>query len=128
MRIITRFAAYMMVMILVFTMIPVPAFAGNNPFSDVKEEKYYYDAVMWALENGITEGTTTTTFSPNKTCTRAQVVTFLWRAAGAPDPISENNPFTDVAPDQYYYKAVLWCVENNITNGLSSSSFVMPRA
>lgn len=95
----------------------------KNDFSDVRKNDYFYDAVIWAVENGITDGTSDTTFSPETTCTRAQVVTFLWRAAGKPEPKTTKNPFSDVTPDQYYYKAVLWAVENCITNGTSDTAF-----
>ena len=87
------------------------------------EEQYFYVPVYWALENGITTGTTPTTFSPNKGCTRAQVVTFLWRAAGEPEPEKTDNPFADVKPDAYYCKAVLWAVEQGITKGTSADKF-----
>lgn len=97
--------------------------AFENPFTDVAEGAYYYDAVLWAAENGITGGTSATTFSPTVTCTRAQTVTFLWRAAGSPDPEGTNMPFTDVASDAYYYDAVLWAVENGITSGTSATTF-----
>ena len=92
-------------------------------FIDVPTSTYYYDAVEWAVENGITNGTSATTFSPDATCTRAQTVTFLWRAAGSPAPKSSVNPFTDVQPGAYYYEAVLWAVENGITNGTSATTF-----
>ena len=95
----------------------------ENPFVDVAEGTYYYDAVLWAAENGITGGTSATTFSPTVTCTRAQTVTFLWRAAGSPEPEGTNMPFTDVASDAYYYDAVLWAVENGITVGTSATTF-----
>lgn len=94
-----------------------------NPFTDVKEGDYYYDAVQWAVKNKVTDGTSATKFSPDKTCTRAEAVTFLWRAAGSPEPATTTNPFVDVAPNAYYYKAVLWAVENNITNGTSTTKF-----
>ena len=97
--------------------------SGVNPFTDVKESSHYYDAVLWAVENGITEGTTATTFRPNAACTRAQIVTFLWRAAGSPAPRSNDNPFTDVKVESYYYNAVLWAVEQGITNGTSDDAF-----
>lgn len=97
--------------------------AFENPFVDVAEGKYYYDAVLWAAENGITGGTTATTFSPAVTCTRAQTVTFLWRAAGSPEPESTVMPFTDVVEGSYYYDAVLWAVENGITSGTSATTF-----
>ena len=94
-----------------------------NPFVDVASGEYYFDPVMWAVENGITAGTSATTFEPEKECTRAQVVTFLWRAAGKPEPNSTNNPFTDVAAGDYFYKPVLWAVENGITAGMSATTF-----
>ena len=95
----------------------------TNPFADVKSDAYYYDAVLWAAEQGITGGTTSTTFSPNHPCTRAQVVTFLWRAAGSPAPMSTTNPFTDVKSGAYYYDAVLWAVEQGITKGTTTTKF-----
>lgn len=95
------------------------------PFTDVVSGVYYYDPVLWAVNHQpqITNGTSTNTFSPDATCTRGQVVTFLWRAMGCPDPKSTNNPFTDVKEGTYYYKAVLWANENNITNSTSATSF-----
>ena len=92
-------------------------------FTDVPASAYYYDAVYWAVENGVTNGTSATTFSPNASCTRAQMVTFLWRAAGSPEPESTVNPFTDVSASAYYYDAVLWAVEQGITNGTSATTF-----
>ena len=94
-----------------------------NPFIDVPEGTFYYEPVLWAVDNGITNGTTPTTFSPNDNCMRAQVVTFLWRAAGQPEPTRTENPFVDVAEDAFYYKAVLWAVEKGITNGLDATHF-----
>ena len=93
------------------------------PFVDVPTGAYYYDAVAWAVENDITTGTSATTFGPDIICTRAQMVTFLWRAAGSPEPESTVNPFTDVSAGAYYYDAVLWAVEQGITNGTSASTF-----
>ena len=96
----------------------------RNPFKDVTAGSYYFNAVMWALENGITTGTGDgTTFSPDMTCTRSQVVTFLHRSAGTPKPASSANPFRDVASNAYYYNAVLWAVENGITTGTGNGSF-----
>lgn len=92
-------------------------------FTDVSPNAYYYDAVQWAVEEGITSGTTATTFSPNAACTRAQAVTFLWRAAGSPEPESTRNPFTDVKAGSYYYDAVLWAVEQGITSGTTATTF-----
>ena len=92
-------------------------------FTDVAQDAYYADAVQWAVENGVTAGTSETTFSPNQGCTRAQIVTFLWRAAGSPAPTIEDVSFTDVPKRAYYYDAVRWAVENGITSGVSESSF-----
>jgi len=102
---------------------PAPAAGGVAGFTDVAPGAYYADAVAWAVANGITSGTTATTFSPDNTCTRAQTVTFLWRAAGSPAPASQNNPFTDVKPGAYYYNAVLWAVEQGITGGTTKTTF-----
>ncbi len=84
---------------------------------------WYTDAVLWAVANGITNGTSDTTFSPGKGCTRGQVATFLWRANGSAEPKKAGNPFTDVKSGEYYYKPVLWAVEKGVTNGLSASTF-----
>ena len=96
---------------------------GTNPFTDVKEGTYYYKAVLWAVEKGITNGTSETTFDPDETCTRAQIVTFLWRREGKPAPTGANNPFADVKPSAYFGSAVLWAVETGITNGTSETTF-----
>ena len=96
---------------------------SDMSFTDVADKAYYRDAVEWAVKNGITKGTTATTFSPNATCTRAQAVTFLWRAAGSPEPETHTMPFTDVPVGSYYYDAVLWAVENGITKGTSDTTF-----
>ena len=101
--------------------------SNGNPqtgvFVDVPEDSYYEEAVDWAEENGITQGTDDTHFSPNDICTRAQAVTFLWRTAGSPAPKSTTMPFTDIPTGSYYYNAVLWAVENDITKGTSGSTF-----
>ena len=101
--------------------------ANGNPqtgvFVDVATGSYYEDAVDWAVENGITQGTDDTHFSPDGICTRAQAVTFLWRAAGSPKPETRTMPFTDVPAGSYYYDAVLWAVENDITKGTSDTTF-----
>ena len=101
--------------------------AGGNPqtgvFVDVATGSYYEDAVDWAVENGITTGVSANRFDPNGVCTRAQAVTFLWRAAGSPAPRSRTMPFTDVPAGSYYYDAVLWAVENGITKGTSDTTF-----
>ena len=99
-----------------------PVFSWDNPFADVVENAYYASAVEWALKNDVTGGTTATTFSPNAGCTRAQIVTFLWRVAGCPEPASTNS-FTDVSADAYYAKAVAWAVEQGITSGTGGGKF-----
>lgn len=100
---------------------PSPTVAG---FSDVHESDYYADAVVWAKETGVTGGTSATTFSPSSTVTRAQAVTFLWRAAGSPQPAAETSPFTDVTDTSaYYYDAVLWATEQGITGGVGNNRF-----
>ena len=96
---------------------------GKNPFIDVPAGSYYEDAVIWAVDKGITTGTSATTFNPNGICTRAQAVTFLWRAAGSPAAKSAVMPFTDVKAGSYYYDAVLWAVEKGITKGTSDTMF-----
>lgn len=92
-------------------------------FTDVSAKAYYFDAVAWAVKNKITSGQSDTLFAPDASCTRAQMVTFLWRANGSPEPTVTELPFTDVAADAYYAKAVLWAVENGITTGTSDTTF-----
>ena len=94
-----------------------------NFFVDVKSGDYYYDAVLWAAKNGITSGTDAVHFSPEQPCTRAQIVTFLWRAAGAPEPKGTAAGMTDVVSDSYYEKAVAWAIENGITTGTGDGEF-----
>ena len=93
------------------------------PFTDVPAGAYYAAPVLWAVENGITSGVTEDSFNPGGSCLRAQVVTFLWRAAGCPEPADTNNPFTDVKEGNFFYKPVLWAVEKNITTGLTATDF-----
>ena len=99
---------------------------GTEPevpvFVDVPADAYYADAVAWAVKNGITDGTSANTFSPDMNCTRGQMVTFLWRANGSPKAATAN-PFTDVSSGAYYYDAVLWAAEKGITNGTSATTF-----
>ena len=102
------------------SLLPVSALAAG--FSDVPHGAYYQDAVDWAVENDITSGTSDTEFSPNETCTRAQAVTFLWRANGQPDAAG-NNPFADVSTSSYYNEAVQWAVANGVTSGTSATTF-----
>ena len=99
---------------------PAPA-SRKNPFTDVKAEDYFYEAVLWAVENGVTTGTSDTTFSPKAACKRSEIATFLWRQAGSP-AVRGDNPFTDVG-ESYYTQAVLWAVENDITTGTTAATF-----
>ena len=102
---------------------PEPTNLTSN-FKDVKDtNKYYYKAVLWASENGITTGYSDGTFRPDDECTRGQVVTFLWRAKGEPKPVSTSNPFTDVPNGKYYTTAILWALENDITKGRTATTF-----
>lgn len=96
---------------------------NNNPFTDVGEGSQFKTAILWAYYSGVTSGKTATTFEPDATVTRAQFVTFLWRAAGCPEPETVENPFTDVGEGAYYYKAVMWAVENKITIGTTATTF-----
>ena len=98
-----------------------PKATGANPFTDVSASDYYYDAVLWAVANGVTNGTSATTFSPDTAVTRAQAVTFQWRAAGS--PVVSGSSFGDVAADAYYVNAVTWAVANGITNGTGGNTF-----
>ena len=99
------------------------SFTRVNEFIDVPSGSYFYEAVMWAVENGVTTGVSASRFDPDGICTRAQAVTFLWRAAGSPKPETRTMPFTDVPVGSYYYDAVLWAVENGITKGTSETMF-----
>ena len=95
----------------------------KDPYGDVSKDSYYYDAVKWAAETGVTTGVGDGLFAPEWVCTRGQIVTFLWRASGSPAPKATELPFTDVAADAYYAQAVLWAVEKGITNGTSETTF-----
>ena len=104
-----------------------PEVAENvtNPFTDVSKDSVYYNAIMWAVEKKITTGVTDTTFEPNSPCTRAQIVTFLYRAAGSPELAKDAaNPFSDVSDSSVYYNAILWAVEKKITTGVTETTFV----
>ena len=103
--------------------VATPKLVRPVEFTDVPGNAYYADAVAWAVANGVTNGTSATTFSPDKPCTRAQVVTFLWRAAGCPAVDRASSPFTDVDPGAYYYDAVRWAVAQGITNGTGATTF-----
>ena len=99
-----------------------PVVSGANPFTDVSSSDYFFNAVLWAVSKGITSGTSATTFSPYNSCTRAQCMTFLWKASGSP-VVSGANPFTDVSSSDYFYNAVLWAVSRGITAGTSATTF-----
>ena len=100
-----------------------PSKPETLPFTDVEEGSYCYDAVRWAVEKGVTEGVSETSFAPNEPCTRGQAVTFLWRAAGSPAPESQEMPFTNVAESSPYAKAILWAAENGVTKGVTETTF-----
>ena len=99
----------------------------QSPFLDVSPGKYYYDPVLWAVEQGITSGVGGGKFGVRQNCTRAQVVFFLWRVSGSPEPSLGELPFTDVSPSKYYYKAVLWAVEAGVTSGVGGGKFGVGR-
>ena len=101
---------------------PEPTPDNSTSFADVPANAYFADAVKWAVDKGITKGLSDTTFGPYESCTRAQIVTFLWRAAGSPEPKTMSS-FTDVPASAYYAKAVAWAVENGITNGMTETTF-----
>ena len=103
--------------------VPKSLTAAPKEFADVDADAWYHDAVQWAVAKGVTEGTGDSAFSPNASCTRAQAVTFLWRAAGSPAPERADDPFKDVAEDAYYHDAVLWAVEQQITRGTAADTF-----
>ena len=101
----------------------IRALTAQMPFVDVPADSFYAEPVLWAVANGITNGTSETTFSPEKTITRAEAITFLWRAAGEPEPAADVSPFVDVTENDFFFKAVLWAVEEGIANGLDQSHF-----
>ncbi len=121
-----KLTALILAVLMIFGLVPAEAFAaGSTPeqsFEDVDSGKYYFKPVYWALDNHITVGTSKTTFSPEKTCTRCQIVTFLYRWKGCPGYSVKSN-FRDVTSDKYYYDAVSWALENNITEGISEDTF-----
>ena len=101
---------------------PAPSYSSIS-FVDMPPDNFFYTAVRWAVERGITNGTTATTFSPNQACTRAQMVMFLWRSQGMPMPSSSYSPFVDADPSANYYTAMLWAIERGITNGTTATTF-----
>ena len=122
-KLITALSAALALMMLI-TAIPFSVGAAfATPFEDVKADDYFCEAVIWAYGEGVTTGTTATKFAPQATCTRGQVVTFLWRAMGKPEPTSSVNPFEDVKASDYYFKPILWAVEKGITTGTSAKRF-----
>lgn len=100
-----------------------PQETPGSGFVDVPEESYFREAMDWTVKNGITTGVGAAHFAPDGICTRAQAVTFLWRAAGCPAPQTEDMPFADVTPEAYYYRAVLWAVEHGVTKGTGATAF-----
>ncbi len=97
---------------------------GDNPFADVKASDYYYDAVLWAVQKGVTSGTDAAHFSPYNPCTREQVATFLWRASGKPAAVTQVSPFADVLDKEHYsFAPILWAYENGVTNGMRANAF-----
>ena len=95
----------------------------ENPFSDTDPKSFYFELVLWACDKGITNGISATEFGPTAACNRAQVVTFLWRTVGSPEPESTKNPFVDVQKGSFYEKAVLWAVEKGVTTGTDATHF-----
>lgn len=115
---------FLVTLIIVALSIPCSAATSTETvFEDVLTSDYYCDSVLWAKDKGITGGVTATTFQPASTCTRGQVVTFLWRANGKPEPKTQVNPFKDIKPTDYFYNAVLWAVEQGITGGVTADTF-----
>lgn len=112
-----------MIVTVLYRLFGSPEVSSLGSFADVPVDAYYAQAVKWAVDKNITQGTGNNHFSPSSACTRAQIVTFLWRAAGQPEPAKSENPFDDVKPEDYFYSAVLWAVENKITTGTSVSIF-----
>ena len=121
MNITKRTVPFLLVLVLLTALFPTNSTAAN--FTDVANDAYYYDAVEWGANNGIAMGTAPGIFSPDQPCTRAQILTFIWRAIGEPKPSNMNCPFTDVQRNSYYEQAVLWAVEFKITSGVSTTKF-----
>ena len=99
----------------------------SMPFNDVPVGSYYYKSVLWAVENNITSGTSATTFSPDDNCTRAQIITLLWKSLKSP-VVDTPNPFTDVTERDYYYNAVRWAFENNLLTGIAAATTFSPHS
>ena len=108
---------------------PEPARASSSPFSDVPKSHAHYKAILWASQKRITKGFGDGTFGINKTCTRGQIMTFIWRFRGQPAPkTTSKSPFSDVPKNHAYYKAILWGSQNKITNGFSDGTFGINKA
>ena len=118
-----RCTALLSLALILCLLLGTTALAAENPFHDVNSSDYFYEPVLWAVENSVTAGVTPTRFAPNAPCTRGQTVAFLWRALGKPTPQKTENPFTDVAASAYYYTPVLWAVEKGVTYGISATQF-----
>ena len=120
-----RILAHVLALCMVFTLMPMSVMAqqGQTSFTDVDESAFFYEPVLWAVEEGITNGMTDTTFGPLELCNRAHIITFLWRANGSPKATTVVNPFMDVKEGDFYYDAVLWALENGITNGTAEYIF-----
>ena len=118
-----RCTALLSLALILCLLLGTTALAAENPFHDVNSADYFYEPVLWAVENSVTAGVTPTSFAPNAPCTRGQTVAFLWRALGKPTPQKTENPFTDVAASAYYYTPVLWAVEKGVTYGISATQF-----
>lgn len=118
-----RILSIMLAFVLIFGCTSLFATATEPHFSDVDQNEYFYTPIQWAIQGGITSGIGGNKFGPLNPCTRAQVMVFLWRAAGSPAPASTDNPFDDVNSDDYFYNAVLWAAEKKITAGVTDNSF-----
>ena len=115
--------ALILTVLFVVGLLPLGALAADLKFTDVPADAWYAEPVAWAVQEGVTKGTSETTFSPDDPCTRAQAVAFLYRAAGEPSVAGQKNPFTDVKESDYFYNAVLWAVQEGITKGTSETTF-----
>ena len=119
-----RILALLLTACMALSLMGLPALAteAENPFTDVGEDSPFLAGILYAVENGITKGTTPKTFSPYMLCTRAQIIAFLWRAWGSPEP-ADDNPFPDVEPESYYYKAALWSYQMGLVEGTSFDAY-----
>ena len=109
--------------ICVITLLSSMPVTNATAFTDIDRNAYYYEALLWAVEENIIEGISATEFAPHAPCTRGQAVTMLWRASGCPEPLWKDHSFTDVSEDAYYYQPMLWAVRKRATNGVSATEF-----